>query len=329
MTKKRRMILISLVISLILLSILFLTIWLFTQRELINGNDVSGFVLLRILKRRSVQLLAIFIGVILISSSSLVFQTITKNRILTPSVLGFDSIYVVTQTLLVALLGMGSFLVSNIYLNFFLSTFIMVLVTLSMYLLILRKNRNNVILLLLMGMIIASLASSITNFIQVFMNPEEFQNVLGLTTVSLTNINESLVFITLPIMVYLIIMFYKKSNVYDVMALGEDQSISLGVDYNKESKIGLIYIAIAIAISTALIGPLAFLGLIAVNIAKEVFKSHNHKFLIFTSSLIGLVVILLGQVIVELLDNRTSVAVLINLIGGIYMIYLIVKENKL
>lgn len=331
MNKKNKKILALLISLSILFSILFLTIWIFTQRELIGGsyNSNMNYVYFRIIKRRSTQLLAIFISTILITTSSLVFQTLTKNRILTPSVLGFDSIFVVTQTLIVALLGTASFLISNIYFNFLVSTIFMVFITLGMYFLILRKNKNNIILLLLMGMILSSLASSISNFVQVFMNPDEFQSVLALTTVSLSNINEKLVYVTLPMMIILVILFYRKHHIYDVMSLGEDQAISLGVDYNKESKISLIYIAVAISISTALIGPLAFLGLIAVNSARELFKSSKHKSLIVISSLIGFIILMSGQVLVELFDNRTSVAVLINLIGGVYMIYLILKENKL
>ncbi|MDY0278073.1 MAG: iron chelate uptake ABC transporter family permease subunit [Acholeplasma sp.] len=327
MNKRQVKLLIIFGIIAVLLGIAYLTVWLYTQRDLlIYGNANVYF---KIIRRRAVQLLAIVVSTGLITSSSLVFQTLTKNRILTPSVLGFDSIFLVTQTLLVSLLGVSSILISNVYVNFIISTLTMIVITIIMYQLVLKKNKNNVVLLLLMGMIISSLAGSVSNFIQVFMNPDQFQSVLSLTTVSLTNINEQLVYILVPIMVVVVVLIYRKNRIYDVMALGDDQAIGLGVEYNKETKITLVYIAIAVAISTSLIGPLTFLGLIAVNGTRELFKTTKHKVMIVASFLLGFIVLMAGQVVVELMDNRTSVSVLISLIGGSYMIYLILKENKL
>ncbi|WP_162140081.1 iron chelate uptake ABC transporter family permease subunit [Haploplasma axanthum] len=331
MSKKQKKMFLVISIILILLSLTYIFLWVFTQSDLIkkgyNPNMLSVY--LKIIKRRSIQLLAIIVSTILISTSSLVFQTLTKNRILTPSILGFDAIFIVTQTLLVSLLGITSIYISNVYTNFFISVVAMIGVTLLIYKLVLSKNKNNVILLLLVGMVITSLAGSISNFIQVFMSPEEFQTVSSLTTISLTNINEQLVFVALPILLLLVFLFYRKNKVYDVMSLGDEHAIGLGVEYNRETKISLIYIAIAVAISTALIGQLMFLGLIAVNSAREIFKTNKHSILIFASSVIGFIVLMLGQVVVELFGNRTSVSVLINLIGGSYMIYLIIKENRI
>ena len=318
-------------ISLITLSVLlilgYLTVWLYTQRNLIAQFPQMDK--LPIIKRRSIQIIAITIGAVLIAVSSLSFQTITDNKILTPSVLGFDAIYIITQTLLVALLGANSLFFANEYINFILSTILMIGIVLMMYQFILRKNKNNVVLLLLVGLIISTLASNISNFIQVFMDPENFQSITAMTTVSLNNIKENLVLISIPIMILTIFLFAKEQRYYDVMILGENQAIGLGVDFHKKTKHTLIYIAIAVSVSTALIGPLSFLGLIAVSSAREIFKTNKHRILMIASSLLSLVFILIGQLIVELLDHQTSVSVMISLIGGTYMIYLILKENKI
>lgn len=305
----------------------YLSIWMYTQRELIaqfpNMNKAPIF------KRRTIQVIAIIVSAVLIAVSSLSFQTITNNKILTPSVLGFDAIFIITQTLMVAFLGSQSKLLSNEYLNFFITTGLMIGIVLWMYQMILRKNKNNIVLLLLVGMIISTLARNVSNFLQVFMDPENFQTITALTTVSLNNIKENLVWITLPIMAILLVLFYREKNYYDVMILGETQATGLGVNYQKKSKYSLIYIAIAVSISTALIGPLSFLGLIAVSSAREIFKTNKHHILMIASSLMAIVFILLGQAIVELTDHKTSVSVIISLLGGGYMIYLILKENKL
>ncbi|HHT55642.1 MAG TPA: iron chelate uptake ABC transporter family permease subunit, partial [Acholeplasma sp.] len=190
-----------------------------------------------------------------------------------------------------------------------------------------RKNKNNIVLLLLLGLVITSLASSITNFIQVFMNPDEFQQVVSLTTVNINAINSNLVLISIPIFIIMLILFSLEHKYYDVIALGEDHAINLGVNYNKKSNLSILYITISMAVATALVGPLSFLGLIVVNSAKELFKTNKHKTLMITSSLIAITIILGGQVILELLAIKTPVTVVVNLIGGLYLIYILVKEN--
>lgn len=308
----------------------FMSVWLYSYKDLI-GNDLFSphlrSALLKVTKRRTTQMIAIIISVILISVSSLSFQTITNNRILTPSILGFDSIYVITQTMLVFLFGSASFLVFHQLTNFVISVALMILIIFIMFILVMRKNKNNIVLLLLFGLVITSLSGSISNFIQVFMHPEEFQSVVSITNVNIHNINESLVFYLLPVMLVLLVLFYRLNRSYDVMALGEHTAINLGLDYHKKVNYSLVLITISIAISTALIGPLAFLGLIVVNASKELTKSHTHTTLFITSSLLSVVVMLLGQVILELTKLKTPVTVVINLVGGAYMIYMLLKEN--
>lgn len=327
---KKKFILISFLA--LIASLLYMVVWLYTYKDQIIGNFSDPYIknaIIKIFVERSYKLLAILISAILIATSSLIFQTITNNRILTPSVLGFDSIYVVTQTLLIVILGAASSLVTNENYNFIISIAAMIFVTLLMYSLILKKNKNNIILLLLVGMIISQLSRSISSFIQIYMKPDDFQSVMALTNVNLNNISINLITISIPIMIIIFILMLKNNKYYDVMALGEDVAINLGVNYQKKVKLSLIYIAIAVAISTALIGPLTFLGLIAVNGAREIFKTNKHFNLIFASSLMAIIFIMFGQVIVELLNHTTTVSILINLVGGSYMIYLILRENKI
>ncbi|OXE28158.1 ABC transporter permease, partial [Vibrio parahaemolyticus] len=78
------------------------------------------------LSRRVPKVLAIVLAGVAIAQSSMVFQTITHNRILTPSIMGFDALYVLTQVLIVLLFGGLSTLVLNIYVNFTIAACIMV-----------------------------------------------------------------------------------------------------------------------------------------------------------------------------------------------------------
>ncbi|WP_162163878.1 iron chelate uptake ABC transporter family permease subunit [Acholeplasma hippikon] len=316
--------------------ILYMLAWIASQFNLIifNLSDPARAPyfwknVLDILSRRGIQVTALIIASVLISMSTLTFQTLTSNRIVTPSLLGLDAIYVVIQTTIVFFVSYLGGLISNAPLNFLFSVVVMSGSTILLYTFFMKKHKKNLLLLLLVGMVISTLASNYSTFLQILMDPDAFQTVAQLTSVSIVSIETSLVFVALPIAIVIGYFFFKKSSVYDVMSLGEFQAKNLGINYQNETYKTLILISLAISITTALVGPLAFLGLISVNAAKEMFKKYQHKTLFITSCLISLICLVLGQAIIELTGYKTTVTTVINLIGGIYMINLIVKEHKL
>ena len=126
-----------------------------------------------------------------------------------------------------------------------------------------------------------------------------------------------------------LILFYRDSKKLEIMSLGEDNAVNLGLNYHREVNKHLIYIAVSMSIATALVGPLSFLGLIVVNLTREFFKTNNCKILTIFSSFIAIIFLLLGMVILESIGHITTLQVVINLIGGIYLFYLIIKENAL
>lgn len=323
------------IVSVLISIMLYLSVWMVSQYDVImfslNDPDRAPLfiqMMLQIFQRRTIQVVALIIASVLIAVSTTVFQTLTQNRIITPSLLGFDSIFVVTQTTLVYFVSMSSFVVNPV-LNFLLTVTLMVGITLLMYQMILKQHKNNILLLLLIGMVISTLATNYASFLQILMNPTEFQTIMSLTSVSVVNIQTSLTLLVLPITIIIAIYFFSKTYVYDVMALGPTHALNLGINYAKQTHIDLIFISVAIAITTALVGPLSFLGLIAVNISKELYDKYHHKTIFILSIFIAIVVLLVGQTIVELIGFRTVVTTFISLFGGIYMIYLIIKEHKI
>jgi iron complex transport system permease protein len=197
-----------------------------------------------------------------------------------------------------------------------------------MYRMILRNNRNNIVFLLLVGMVLSTLSRSLASFLQTIMDPEEFQSLTIRTEVSISNMNTSIIWIAVPMMLIVLILIVKDLKTYDVMSLGESNAVGLGVSYAKKMNLALIYIALAMSVATALIGPLSFLGLIAVNAAREMLKTYRHLPLLILSSLIGIIFLVLGQAIIIETGYLTTVTVLISMVGGAYMIYLILKENR-
>ncbi len=283
--------------------------------------------MINIITRRTNHVLAMVVSATLIASTSLVFQTLTNNRILTPSLIGFDAIFITIQTAIVFFLTSRSLFYVNPYLNFGLSAGLMIGITMLMYKAILRKNKNNMVFLLLIGMVLSTLSRSLASFLQNIMDPMEFQSVVIRTEVSVSNMNTSIIYLSIPLLIIIFGLILRDVKTYDVMALGEANAIGLGVEYTKKMNLALIYIAVAMSISTAMIGPLSFLGLIAVNASREILKTYKHAQLLVLSSLIAMTFVISGQTVIIETGYRTTVSVWISLIGGAYMIYLLIKER--
>lgn len=280
------------------------------------------------LSKRIPKIIAICVTGGAIAFSSIIFQTITNNRILTPSILGLDSIYTFGQTLCVYLFGIESIMMTNKNVNFFVSVLIMLLGTLLLYKFVFKKG-GNVFVLLLVGTVIGTLFRSMSSFMQVLIDPNDFIALQSKMYASFTNINTDILIIALVLICGIFIFTYKDIKKLDVMNLGREIAINLGINHDKLSKKLLLVVAVLVSISTALVGPITFLGLLVVNLLYQFFKTYKHSYLITGSVLISIIALVGGQFIVErILNFSTTVSIIINFIGGLYFIYLLLKEAK-
>lgn len=307
----------------ILLSIAIFVILLFLFQGLNESNFKYN------LYKRIPKVLAIILTGGAIAFSSIIFQTITNNRILTPSILGLDSLYGFLQTLAVFIFGASSIVMTNHKVNFIITMTLMILSTLILYKIMFKNGKNNIFFLLLVGTVLGTLFKSLSTFMQVLIDPNEFEALQGKLFASFSNVNTDILLVVVIIMLLIFAFIYDDLKKLDVMLLGRDTSINLGIDYNKLSKKILLVVSVLVSISTALVGSITFLGLIVVNVSYEMFKTFKHSYLILGSMLISIIALVGGQFFVErILNYNSTVSIIINFIGGIYFIYLLLKENK-
>jgi len=282
-----------------------------------------------VLQRRGKKILAILLTGGTIAFSTLVFQTITNNRILTPSIIGLDSLYLLIQTVIVFSFGSMTLTMMNKNLHFLLSVGLMVMFTGVLYKILFKREGNNIYFLLLVGIIFGTFFSNIASFMQMLTDPNEFFTVQNKMFASFNNVNTDLLLISIAAIVLTIGYFMRYAKYLDVLSLGKDHAVNLGIDYDFVVKRMLLVVSILVAISTALVGPITFLGLLVVNVTYQYIKSFRHRHLIPSAMLISIVALLGGQLIVErVFTFSTTLAVIINFIGGTYFIYLLLKENK-
>ena len=282
------------------------------------------------LSLRIPKVLGILIAAGTISVASILFQTITNNRIITPSIIGLDSLYSLVQTIVVFTFGSTSIFMVNKTVNFLVSGTLMVMLSKILFKVVLKKSKNNIFFLLLVGTVVGTLFRSMSSFMQVLIDPNEFDALQAKLFASFSLVNTKIILVSIVILIIVAFVLYKDFSKLDIMSLGREQAINLGVNYDKFSKKILIIVAILVSLSTALVGPITFLGILVVNLTYEITKTYKHSVLLIVGTLISIIALVGGQFLVErVFVFNTTISIIINFIGGIYFINLLLRESKL
>jgi len=279
--------------------------------------------------RRGIRLATMLVVGVSIAFSSVIFQTITNNRILTPSIMGYESIFILFQTLIVFFYGDKAFKVISQQENFFYAVLLMLGFSVFMYLLIFGRQRKNIFYLLLMGMVMGTLFNTLSQFLHIVIDPNEFSIVQNFMFVSFAKMNVKLLSIATITLIGTLILAHRYVKFLDVIALGKDHAINLGIDYNKLIRLFMLTIALLVSVSTALVGPITFLGILVTNLTYELFKTNKHIQTVWLCSAVACICLIAGQFFVEhVLSFSTTVSIVINFVGGVYFMYLIWNTRK-
>ncbi|HEG3401249.1 TPA: iron chelate uptake ABC transporter family permease subunit [Campylobacter jejuni] len=289
----------------------------------LNGFDEYA------LKSRFLQIAAIIIVAICIAVSTVIFQTLCNNKILTPAIIGLDSLYMLLQSALIFSFGAANLSVYKNDINFLITLVCMVVFSLGLYKILFSSDRS-IYLIMLLGLVFGTLFSTLSSFFEVLIDPDEFMVIQGRMFASFDNIAFDVLILAYIISFLSFIWIFRYMKFLDPLNLGKDLAINLGINYQKISKQLMIIIAILTSISTALVGPITFLGLLVVNITYELFKTAKHSILLSACILISILALLGGVFFVSrVFDYNATISVVINFLGGIYFIYLVLKGNKL
>lgn len=281
------------------------------------------------MKIRSPKLAVMLLTAFCIGSASIVFQTLIHNTIVTPCLLGMNGLYVLIHTCVVFVFGSMSVFVTNKLLSFSLDLVVMGIAAVLIYGLLFKKARGNVLYVLLAGTVMATLFSSITSTLQRIMDPNEYSTLQNALIASFHKVNSGIILFSVIAVIAIAFFLRKEWMLLDVITLGKEQAINLGVDYDRVVRKLLIGVTLLIAIATALVGPISFLGLIIANLAREMFRTYRHTYLIFGAAFIGMVTLLVGQALIEhVFSFSANIGAFINIGGGIYFLYLILRSGK-
>ncbi len=296
---------------------------------LIDVNFANQKLFAFAMKIRAPKLIAMLITAFAIGGASIVFQSVINNRIVTPCLLGMNSLYTLIHTAVVFIAGSTSILAVNSNLSFAVDLILMGLVATVIYSYLFKKTNHNVLYVLLIGTVLTSFFSSIQTTMTRVMDPNEYDNLLSTLVASFSNINSENIIFSLIILAAVIFFLRKELALLDVLTLGKEQAINLGVDYDRCVRRLLLGVTLFIAVATAMVGPISFLGLIIANLSRQLLKTYKHNLLILGSALFGMIVLVGGQLIVEqVFVYSIPVSVFITVGGGLYFLYLLLTKRS-
>ncbi len=261
-----------------------------------------------------------------VAVSTVLFQTATGNRILTPAVMGFDQLYVLVQTVLVFALGASAFAALDRRLLFAGEVAAMMVFSLLLYAVLFGAARRSLHLLVLGGVVLGVLFRSLSAFLQRVIDPNEFAFLQDRFFASFNSPHHGLLAIAAIASFAASLVGLRALRRWDVLALGRDASIALGVDHRREVTRILLMVAVLVSVSTALVGPVTFLGLLVANLAHAVMPSFRHVHLLPAAFLLAVTCLAGGQAVLEHgFGFDTSLRVIIDFLGGILFIALLVR----
>jgi len=285
-----------------------------------NWGFVLGF--------RGRKLLALVLVAWCVATSTVLFQTITTNRILTPSIMGFDALYVLIKTGIVFFLGVGALVGIDLRLQFGVELFAMVLFSMLLFRWLFLGEERGLILVVLVGIVFGIFFRSLSQLMQRLLDPGAFNVLQDTLFASFATVDPTLLGVSVVVVASVSLIGLRMLHTFDVLALGRAHAINLGIEYRRVVLVILGMIAMLVSVSTALVGPVTFFGLLVVTLAHALVGDSRHRFVLPASILIGIVALVGGQTLLErVFAFDTALAIIIEFLGGIVFITLVLRRT--
>lgn len=261
---------------------------------------------------------------------TVVFHTVTNNRILTPSIIGFDSLYTLMQTVMVFVFG-GTVIANTEGMPKLLAqTVSMVVLATILYGWLFSGKLGSLFLMLLVGVVLGLAFDSISTFLQRLLSPTEYDMLSVELFGRLSSVKGDYLPLAFAVCVVAAVVLWRRLAHLDALLLGREAATGIGVSYKRELTLMLVLTAVLVAFSTALVGPMTFFGFIVATLAYQLTGSYKHKYVLPMAFLLGLLTLVLGQFVMQHIFYAGGfLTVVIEFVGGALFLVMILRKGTL
>ena len=305
---------------------------LFTAGLLSWGNPMEfgtrGYWL--IAQRRLNSVIAMAVVALCQAVATVAFQTVTNNRIITPSIMGFESLYVAIHTSTVYFLGAAGLNNARTLEMFVVQLVLMVGLSLILYTWLLAGDNPNMHAMLLVGIVLGGGLGSVSTFMQRLLTPSEFDVLTARLFGSVNNADPAYYPLAVPLVLVAAGLMVLNSRRLNVLGLGRDVAVNLGVNHKKHAVFTLVLVSVLMAVSTALVGPMTFLGFLVATLAYQFADTYDHRYVFPMAALLGYC-ILAGAYFVmnHIFYAQGVVSIIIELVGGLTFLIVVLRKGRL
>ena len=283
-----------------------------------------------IAEMRATSLVVMAVVAICQAVATITFQTVTNNRIITPSIMGFESLYTVIQTAAVYTLGVAGVVALQGPGQFLAQVAAMVGLSVLLYGWLLRGRYANIQVMLLVGIIMGGGLGAVSTFMQRLLSPSEFDVLSARLFGSVTNASAEYLPFAIPLVIVATTLIWLNARTLNVIAMGRDVCINVGVDHGRQTIYSLVLVSVLMAVSTALVGPMTFFGFLVATLTYQLAGTHDHRRLLPLGALTGFVVLAGAYFVMNhVFYAQGVVSIIIELVGGTVFLVVIMRKGRL
>lgn len=262
--------------------------------------------------------------------ATITFQTVVSNRIVTPSLMGFESLYTAISTSAIFFFGAAGALMVQGVGPYLLQVLVMLVFSGILYGWLLSGRYANVQIMLLVGIILGGALAAFSTFLQRMLTPTEFDLLTARLIGSVANADVTYLPVAAPLAVVAVVALWWGAHRLDVLALGRPVALNLGVAHRRDSILALLMVSVLMAVSTSLIGPMTFFGFLVAMITYQLADTYDHRRMFAMAWLVGFVV--LGGayfVLKHLFYAAGSVGIIVEIVGGTFFLVHLLRKGRL
>lgn len=283
-----------------------------------------------IAQRRADALIAMAIVAVCQAMATVSFHTVTNNRILTPSIMGFESLYVAINTATIFFLGTSGLNDARTVPTFLMQMAVMVGLSLVLYSWLLTNRKQNMHAMLLVGVVIGGGLGSLSTFMQRMLTPSEFDILTARLFGSVNNAESEYYPIAIPIVAIATTLLVLNARKLNVISLGADVSTNLGVNHKAHAIYTLVLVSLLMATTTALVGPMTFLGFLVATLAYQFADTYDHRYIFPMAVGLAFLVLIAAYFLMQhVFSAQGVVSIIIELVGGSVFLFVIMRKGRL
>lgn len=268
-----------------------------------------------------------FIAGTALSVSGLLMQTIFRNPLAGPYVLGISSGAGLGVALVV--LGTGFFPFSLSSITIIASAIIGSAAVLLVILAISMRMRDTVSILII-GILLSGVIGSIISIMQYYASEINVKSYVIWTMGSLSSVSFAEIKLIFPIILFFSFAAFILSKKLNLLLPGESFAITMGVNLKVIRIFTFIIVSVLTGVVTAFCGPLGFIGIAVPHIARWLFNSSNHFLIIPASFIIGGIVMLFSDILTHVFVSQGIIPVnaITAIIGAPVVVWIVVKNKR-